>query len=183
MIEKLGLFHGGCQDLWYGNYRELQLTTEMFAFSRGDLIITVNNADHPVSFDLRVNGTFCGALTGARITSENEILHLELSADAGEIWIPDSGNRPKYKPVQIRNRLKSEAEKNSSHLKSDPARRPEQRKRADPSKSYEEMSIEELQAEILAKMAANGPVTDRMKQDVAENIYRDSLLNWVRSFR
>ena len=37
--------------------------------------------------------------------------------------------------------------------------------------------------EILAKMAANGNVTDRMKQDVMENVYRDSLLNWVRSFR
>ena len=45
------------------------------------------------------------------------------------------------------------------------------------------MTVEELQAEILAKMAANGPVTDRMKQDVMENVYRDSLLNWVRSFR
>jgi hypothetical protein len=44
------------------------------------------------------------------------------------------------------------------------------------------MTVEELQAEILAKMAANGPVTDRMKQDVTDNVYRDSLLNWVRSF-
>ena len=44
------------------------------------------------------------------------------------------------------------------------------------------MSVEELQAEILAKMAANGPVTDQMKRDVMENVYRDSLLNWVRSF-
>ena len=52
-----------------------------------------------------------------------------------------------------------------------------------PAKPYEEMTVEELQAEILAKMAANGPVTDRMKQDVIENVYRDSLLNWVRSFR
>ena len=50
-------------------------------------------------------------------------------------------------------------------------------------KPYEEMTIEELQAEILAKMAANGPVTERMKQDVLENVYPNSLLNWVRSFR
>ena len=56
-------------------------------------------------------------------------------------------------------------------------------KRSSVPKSYEEMTIEELQAEILAKMAANGPVTDRMKQDVTENIYRNSLMNWVRSFR
>ena len=45
------------------------------------------------------------------------------------------------------------------------------------------MTVEELQAEILAKLSANGPVTDRMHRDVMENVYRDSLLNWVRSFR
>ena len=50
-------------------------------------------------------------------------------------------------------------------------------------KAYEEMSVEELQAAILAKLAANGPVTDQMKHDVAENIWHDSLVNWVKSFR
>jgi len=39
------------------------------------------------------------------------------------------------------------------------------------------------QAEVLARLAANGPVTDRMRREVRENVYRDSLLNWVRSFR
>ena len=47
----------------------------------------------------------------------------------------------------------------------------------------EEMTVEELQGAILAKLAANGPLTDRMRREVAENIYRDSLLNWVKSFR
>ena len=56
-------------------------------------------------------------------------------------------------------------------------------KRAEAGKSYEEMSIEELQAEILAKLSANGPLTERMKREVSENVYRDSLLNWVKSFR
>ena len=50
-------------------------------------------------------------------------------------------------------------------------------------KSYEEMTVEELQAAILAKLASNGPVTDQMKRDVAENIWHDSLVNWVKSFR
>ena len=48
-------------------------------------------------------------------------------------------------------------------------------------KRPEEMSVEELQAEILARLKANGPVTDRMLRDVRENVYRDSLLNWLRS--
>ncbi len=50
-------------------------------------------------------------------------------------------------------------------------------------KTYEEMSIEELQQEILDKMAKNGPITDRMRQDVMENVYHNSLINWVKSFR
>ena len=50
-------------------------------------------------------------------------------------------------------------------------------------KPYDEMTVEELQSAILAKLAANGPLTDRMRREVVENVYRDSLLNWVRSFR
>lgn len=50
-------------------------------------------------------------------------------------------------------------------------------------KSYEEMTVEELQAAILEKMAKNGPVTDQMKKTVYDNIWHDSLVNWVKSFR
>jgi hypothetical protein len=52
-----------------------------------------------------------------------------------------------------------------------------------PNKSYEEMTIEELQSAILARMAQNGPVTDRMRKDVIENVYHNSLVNWIKSFR
>ncbi len=50
-------------------------------------------------------------------------------------------------------------------------------------KTYEEMTIEELQQAILDRMAMNGPVTDRMRQDVIENVYHNSLINWIKSFR
>ena len=49
-------------------------------------------------------------------------------------------------------------------------------------KSYEEMTVEELQSVILEKLAKNGPVTDQMRRDVEENIWHDSLVNWARSF-
>ena len=48
---------------------------------------------------------------------------------------------------------------------------------------YEEMTIAELQQAILDKMASNGPVTDYMKKTVDDNTHRESLLNWVKSFR
>lgn len=51
------------------------------------------------------------------------------------------------------------------------------------SKSPEDMSVEELQAGILAKMAKNGPVTEQMKKTVYDNIWHDSLVNWLKSFR
>ncbi len=54
---------------------------------------------------------------------------------------------------------------------------------ADPNKSPEDMTVEELQQAILAKMANNGPVTDQMKKTVYDNIWHDSLVNWLKSFR
>ncbi len=51
------------------------------------------------------------------------------------------------------------------------------------SKSPEEMTVEEIQAGILTKMANNGPVTDQMKKTVYDNIWHDSLVNWLKSFR
>ena len=52
----------------------------------------------------------------------------------------------------------------------------------DPDKAPEDMTVEELQQAILAKMANNGPVTDQMKKTVYDNIWHDSLVNWIKSF-
>ena len=49
-------------------------------------------------------------------------------------------------------------------------------------KSYEDMTIEELQEAILEKMRKNGPVTEYMLGTVRENTHKGSLINWVRSF-
>lgn len=52
----------------------------------------------------------------------------------------------------------------------------------DLNKSPEDMTVDELQQAILAKMAGNGPVTDQMKKTVYDNIWHDSLVNWLKSF-
>lgn len=49
--------------------------------------------------------------------------------------------------------------------------------------AFERGKIAGLQEAILAIMEKNGPVTDRMRQDVYDNVYHDSLVNWVKSFR
>ncbi len=49
--------------------------------------------------------------------------------------------------------------------------------------AFEKGKIAGLQEAILAIMEKNGPVTDQMRRDVTENVYHDSLINWVKSFR
>ena len=174
LITALGGIHRRESALWYGDYRELQLTTTQFAFARGDLIVTVNNADGPADFDVPGEGEYAGALGGWSASAQDGRLRIRLEAGGGEIWIPQGEGRPAYEPV----RQKIEAPEPPRPEASGPAP-----KRAEPGKSFEEMTVEELQAEILARMAANGPLTDRMNREVRENTHRGSLLNWVRSFR
>ena len=50
-------------------------------------------------------------------------------------------------------------------------------------KVFEEGKIAGLQEAILAIMEKNGPITDQMRRDVRENVYHDSLIAWVKSFR
>ena len=52
----------------------------------------------------------------------------------------------------------------------------------DMNKSPEDMTVDELQQAILAQMAGNGPVTDQMKKTVYDNIWHDSLVNWLKSY-
>ena len=49
--------------------------------------------------------------------------------------------------------------------------------------AFERGKIAGLQEAILAIMEKNGPVTDQMRRDVENNVYHDSLINWVKSFR
>ncbi|MBQ1312216.1 MAG: alpha-amylase [Blautia sp.] len=50
-------------------------------------------------------------------------------------------------------------------------------------KPYEEMTVPELQKIIYEKMKKNGPLNDRMYQDIIENNHHGSLINWAKSFR
>ncbi|MBO6163950.1 MAG: alpha-amylase [Lachnospiraceae bacterium] len=192
LITKLGAIHQQEPALWYGEYRELKLTTGQYAFARGDRIITVNNENAAVRLDVPGSGDYIGALFGRRIHSEGGNLSIDLEPAGGEIWIPADGGQQyqenydfgagqnhfeQYNPGPNAPGQNDSAQMVDSHVSN------ESPHRAAPGTPYEEMTIEELQAEILAKLAANGPVTDRMKKEVAENVYRDSLLNWVKSFR
>ena len=71
----------------------------------------------------------------------------------------------------------------------EPAAEPETEAEPEPERAeipdipYDLMTVEQLQAVILAKMAKNGPVTEQMRRDVIENVWHNSLVNWANSFR
>lgn len=51
------------------------------------------------------------------------------------------------------------------------------------SQDFEKGKIAGLQEAILAIMEKNGPITDQMRRDVEANVYHDSLITWIKSFR
>lgn len=161
----------------YGDYEEKLLTNKTYAFTRSleglTALITVNNANNGEElFAANLpQGTYTGWLTGQKITTDNGGFRLTLPPHSGEIWLPEGVSLQVPKPVTFQ----AQEEPTPAETKSlEPQ---------ETNKPFDQMTVEELQQAILAKMAKNGPITQRMHQDVAENVYRDSLLNWVRSFR
>lgn len=50
------------------------------------------------------------------------------------------------------------------------------------SEDFAKGKIAGLQEAVLALMEKNGPITDQMRKDVMDNVYHDSLINWIKSF-
>ncbi len=178
-------------DLVRGEYRELSLTTRQYAFSRGRLIVTVNNSDGEAWMNVEAQApAYVGLLTGRRIESGGGRLNVCLGACSGDIFAPDDGNARPEVPV-------------CTAASAEPAPRPETSKTAEkteapaektaaeprpedaeiPDIPYDLMTVEQLQAVILGKMAKNGPVTESMRRDVLGNVWHNSLVNWANSFR
>ena len=167
--------------LSHGDYKELLLQTTHFAYARildgKSVITTVNNADNEVVMNLQVEGSaeYVGALTGERISVKGGRIQVKVNANSGEIWIPAEIINESFAPIEM-----PKIEKTS---KVEPAVETEPEKvTVDWNKSYEDMTIEELQEAILEKMRKNGPVTEYMLGTVRENTHRWSLITWVKSF-
>jgi len=207
VIAALGKIRQNCPALCYGDYQELFLTTGQFAFSRNyngqSVIVTVNNSDGDFEVNLPVAGAeeYTGALTGEHVTVNDGHFCVNVSANSGEIWIPTKMCSEAFAPIKLEKigkapepvkaeetgkrpeAVKSEKTgKAPETVKTEEKQKEPQKITVDWSKSYEEMTIEELQQAILERMAKNGPVTDRMKREVMENVYHNSLVNWIRSF-
>ena len=216
-ISALGTIRQSLKAVSYGDYRELLLTNRQYAFSRNyngeNVIVAVNNDDAEANIAVRCEATsYTGALSGDEIYSDNGMLHINIKANSGEIWIPNTASadmpvevsnvnvsfdvKPEIKEEFIaENVISTQDEKvviepeavinDEKKVKtvSNEIKAEEPKEYVSPNKTYEEMTVEELQAEVLHKLSLNGPVTDQMRKDVSDNVYHDSLVNWVKSFR
>lgn len=194
--------------LSYGSYREVYLTNRQYAFTREyqgkEAIITVNNDDQEVSFNVPVkeHADYIGLLTNTRISAQNGFLPVHLSANSGDIWVPEhmdleleyeamilseiAETRKIEEPFVAEAEASDESDPSITETDSSQNRIEADSKENTPivsQKTPEELEIERLQQAILDKMAANGPVTDQMRKTVYENIWHDSLVNWLNSFR
>lgn len=183
LIAALGRIRRKTKVLSYGDYTQLHLTTTQYAFSRScgqwDVLVAVNNESGCANMSLPAKGSaYVGALTGTKAIAQNGRLHITVDGNSGEIWLPENMNDADITPVleQARQMPQPVVPPAASHEEHPSA------VAAPLGKPYEHMTIPELRQAILDKMARNGPVTDRMRQDVMENRWRDSLLTWVRSF-
>lgn len=211
LIAALGRLRQNVPALSDGDYREMQLTTRQYVFARtkdgSSVIVAVNNDENPAEMRVQAEDgkIYIGVLSGQKQKAENRCLAFTVPGNSGEIWVPEGESRLTEDPVlQEIPKTLTQARKEAANAKAEEKKAPENsaegtesQKKAGTSESgkktapardwkalsYEEMTVEELQEAILEKMEKNGPVTDRMRQDVEENIWRDSLLNWVKSFR
>ena len=194
LIKALGRIRRNTAALSRGTYRELLLRTEHFAYAREldgkSVIVTVNNCDHDTEMDLPTDscGMYRGALFGGEITAHDGRLRVRVGANSGEIWVPGELSREcsaTLKPVEIKKSAPPAPSGPETSATPEPIPTPAAMEETpiNLNKPYEEMSIEELQAAILERMARNGPVTEYMLGTVRENTHHGSLLNWIRSFQ
>ena len=191
LIEVLGKIRNAHRALSYGNYNQLLLTNRQFGFSRNiegeSVIVLVNNDDNPATVTLSAEGknTYVGALSGEKVQASNGNITFTIPANYGEILVMEGAAfEEPIKEIKKIMPMAQPAEPKQPVPVEEPSSVPAPESVVVPTdKSYEEMTVEELQGAILQKMAKNGPVNDQMKKSVTDNIWHDSLVNWVKSFR
>ncbi len=227
-ITALGNMRQQVKALSFGDYKEQNLTTRQYTFSRSyegaTVVVMVNNDDNACTMHGGAqDGTYTGVLSGRKITVCGGGFSAEIAGNSGEIWVPETSGTVEVVPVeepvvemvevvveqpvteteavaveevsveQPVEEMQVEAAKTildevvevaqeQADAMEEVEEATKEEKVLDLNKPYEEMSIEELQACILAKMAKNGPVTEEMKRTVDINVHHGSLMNWVRSF-
>ncbi len=202
LIASLGNLRQSLPALSSGDYRELHLTCGHYAFERASsaqsVIVTVNNDAVPahISVEAKAGACYMGALCGGSAIAVEGRLDITIPGNSGEIWVeggaPEIAGAPVLEGRELADMFESKEHEIVGTSESETASEDQvgnSKTLVEPlledvcgDKPYEEMAVEELQAVILAKLARLGPVTDRMRREVADNVWRESLITWARSF-
>ena len=156
---------------------------------------------------------YIGALSGEKVNVQNGTICVNVKANSGDIWLPvtDQNTDKIVVPVSpvvetpVSNEAKDTEKKEAQIQAADKtntiepascaaketnptAEQPAAQNTASAESSeyteaFEKGKIAGLQEAILAIMEKNGCVTDQMRKDVTDNVYHDSLINWIKSFR
>nr|WP_297704798.1 alpha-amylase family glycosyl hydrolase [uncultured Butyrivibrio sp.] len=176
LIAVLGKIRKAVPSLSYGDYKELHLTNRQFAFSRSfngkQVLVAVNNDDCEAWFTLPAGGSgeYFGGLSGEKVPVNNGNISFCIKPNSGEIWIPaDEKDNENMQETELVSDNQPQEECINETTNSEHG-------------SYEDGVIAGLQEAILAIMEKNGNVTDQMRRDVYNNVYHDSLINWIKSF-
>ena len=177
------------------------------------VLVTVKNddSDYVMTRPAGDAAEYQGALSGERVSVNGGSLTVNVKANSGEIWVPaekgqessfDTKNSALPDAAEILESVSKKAEE--SQAKEETALKKEQEKPMESAperdtaevgaketktavtagdEAFEKGKIAGLQEAILAIMEKNGPVTDQMKKDVTDNVYHDSLIAWIKSFR
>lgn len=176
------------------------------------VIVTVNNDDSDFVMTVAAGNcaVYVGALSGQQVSVANGNICVNVKANVGEIWLPlqDAAQEPVTEniletktpdmpaPAPDRNEMSAQASQKSAAAAEASASQtppdepsvqtaaPNETAAEDPAirEAFEKGRIAGLQEAVIARMEKNGPVTDRMRQDVYDNVYHDGLINWVKSF-
>ncbi len=213
LIAALGRARQQSKALSYGDYHELKLLNRQYVFSRsfeGECaVVAVNNddSDSTITVPAGTAGRYIGALSGQHVDVVNGTICIQIKANSGDIWLPETTDSqkavtpdavaplvstPQVSTIDVNQETAAPTPTvtDNSDTKTPPPTSPtvdttsaQTSSDSDYTKAFEEGKIAGLQEAILAIMEKNGYVSDQMRRDVAANVYHDSLINWIKSFR
>lgn len=168
--------------------------------------------DYNMSLPAEGYDSFTGLLSGETIKASDGRINVTVKACSGDIWVPSGSFDNETLSVKTGKKQTKAAGKKSrravagvseiegsdteSGSRTEPAVHIDAPKEKDTDNtqvtgggsepvtqaSFEDGIIRGLQEAVLARMEKNGPVTDQMRRDVENNVYHDSLINWIKSF-
>ena len=165
------------------------------------MIVTVNNDDNAADMSLPAGNCaeYIGTLTGRKVPVQGGRINVTVAANSGEIWVP-AGEMPEYIPVKTETadikKAQEETEETTSTQTESPAQKTitvaeaediQPEKTPDTSATSAENSFPEnmeaaAETEKTVIVDLNKSPEDQMKKTVYDNIWHDSLVNWLKSF-